>query len=181
MSYHKSVEIILVAVQIVVGGVETARAFEQLYLRHGTKFAEHADGLLGGGLKAVDGQGGINDLLHALVQGMHVVRRDGGLTLPFLLSSLLFIDIHVVAVGDGNVDDHTAGRPQVVSGLGEHEEERARIATQAAGRAYVEELHLFLLVDAEVHALHLIIHTCAHREIVHLEACLPIELLDVAT
>ena len=66
---------------------------------------------------AVDGQGGINDLLHPATDTACVL--DGHLVPD--------VEVHIVTVAHRDVDGHLALLIQVVDSLAEHEEERAGV------------------------------------------------------
>ena len=56
--------------------------------------------------------------------------------------------------------------------LGKDKEERPRVGAHSALRGERQELHILVVVEAVVHALHLVIDACSHRPVVHVEACL---------
>ena len=91
---HGAIIVVLVAVEIVVGGIEGSLTLQQLHFRHRATFCEHADGLLSGGLVAMDGQRSIDDLLHAMPQQSCVLERHGTIELQ----------VDVIAVADRHVD-----------------------------------------------------------------------------
>ena len=61
----------------------------------------------------VDGNVGVDNLLHTLAKFMHVVRGDLYLSTLFLYP----LNIHKVAIADGDVYDYAAAWPEVVGGL----------------------------------------------------------------
>ncbi len=69
---------------------------------------------------AGNGVVGVDNLLHAAAYVVHVVQLHG---VPYL-------QVHIVAVAHGNVDHHLAPWVQVVYGLAQYEEERARIVSR---------------------------------------------------
>ena len=120
---------------------------------------EHTYGLFGGGLVAVDGQRGTDDLLHPLTQVGCIVGGQGTAN----------TEVDIIAVADGDVDAHPAFRPEVVGSLCQHEEEAPGEGPYAAGTVQVEKLDGLLLVGAVVHALHLIIDVGGDGAVFHLE------------
>ena len=121
---------------------------------------EECDSLFSGGLVAMDGHGGIHNFLHTTADGSHIIEGDGAPD----------VEVHIVAVADRDVDGHLARVEEFVSHLTEHKEECAGICSAATGRGDVEKLHLFLLIDAVVHAFHLIIHVGRNWAMLHLQA-----------
>ena len=109
--------IVYVAVNLVIGGIDAPYTLQQLHLREGVEGFEHANGLFGGGLVAVDGQGGVDNFLHAATDAAGIVQGDG----------VADVEVDVVAVGHGDVDRHLAPFVEVVDSLAEHEEERAGV------------------------------------------------------
>ena len=130
---------------------------------------EEPDGLLGGGLMAMDGQSRIDDLLHLATDGPCIVEGDRPPD----------VEIHIIAIGNGDVDGHLTGIEEVMDRLAEHKEKGAGIGSGAAGRGDVEELHLLLLVNAEVHSLHLIIYVSGDGAVLHLQSRLLIDIHQI--
>ena len=146
---HGTVVVVLIAVNLVVGGVEAPDATEKFHLRQGAALGEHLDGLFGGGLIAMDGQGCGDNLLHTAAQAPDVVEGHG----------VVELQVDKVAVGDGDVNPHAAVGVEVVGSLAEHEEEGAGVGALTAGGGHVEELHLLGAEDAVVHTLNLVVDT----------------------
>ena len=121
---------------------------------------EECDSLLSSGLVAMDGHGGIHYFLHTTADGSHIIEGDGAPD----------VEVHIVAVADRDVDGHLARVEEFVGYLTEYKEKCAGICSAATGRGDVEKLHLFLLIDAVVHAFHLIIHVSRDGSVLHLQA-----------
>ena len=66
--------VVLVTVNVVVGGKEASCTLQQLHLRQRPGLLEHADGFFRRCLVTVDGYGSINDVLHLLSQSGGIVR-----------------------------------------------------------------------------------------------------------
>ena len=64
--------------------------------------------------------------------------------------------------------------------LAQHKEQRAGVGTHAAGRRDVEIFHVLLLVDLEVQAFHLVIHSSDDRRVLHLQPQQPVDFLQRA-
>ena len=101
----------------------------------------------------VDGEGGIDNLLHTLADAADIVERHG----------MADVEVDIVAVGHGDVDGHLGTLVEVVDGLAQDEEQRTRVGTQAAGRLHVEKLDGLGVIHPVVHALHLVVHLGHHR------------------
>ena len=102
----------MVTVNVIVGGEESSCTLQQLHLRQRPGLLEHADGFFRRCLVTVDGYGSINDVLHLLSQSGGIVRGYRP----------TYLQVHVIAVADGNVDNHLAWRTagfveQFVGGL----------------------------------------------------------------
>ena len=121
---------------------------------------EHLDGLLGGHLMAVNGQGGVNDLLHAQPDLAGVVERHG----------VPYVQVYVVSVAHGYVDGRLGRCIEVVHSLAQHEEQRAGVGAQSAVGGDVEKLYGLWLVQPVVHAFNLVIHSCADGAVAHSDA-----------
>ena len=79
------------------------------------------------------------------------------------------VKIHIVAVAHGDINGHLALLVQVVDGLAEHEEQRTGVGAHATRRRDVEEFHLLLFVQPEVHTLYLVVHMGIDRTMSHLK------------
>ena len=154
-----SVVIIHVVVYPIISGVDGADAAQQLHFGLVALVLEHAYGLLGGYLVAGDGHAGVDNLLHAPPDAVHVG----------LFHAAAYLQIHVVSVAHRDVDVDPALGVEVVHGLAEHEEERARIVARARPGGHVEKLHVLVVVEPIVHSLHLIIDFGADGAVVHFE------------
>ena len=118
-----------------------------------------------------------NDGHHALSQLGDVV---GGNLYPVSLF-VLTVDVHIVSVADGDINHNAALWPDVVSCLAQHKKQGTGVGTDATGRLQVQKFDGLLLVDAVVHALHLIIHFSTDGTILHGQSCLLKNLLQIAT
>ena len=130
--------------------------------------AEHLDGLLGGGLMAVHGNSLINDFLHALANLTSIFKRH----------RMTNVQVHIVAVGNRNVDSHLALLIQVVDGFAEHEEKRAGVGAESRRRSNVKKLHILAFIDAVVHAFHLVIDMGTDRPVKQRETCLVVQFFE---
>ena len=162
---HRTIIIVAIAINVVVGGIEPARALQQLDLGVGVRCRKHADSLLGSSLMPVDGQVGIDNLLHALPQVADIVGRD----IAALALVVLDGKVDVIAVGHGDVDDDGAARPQVACCLAEHEEQAASVGSHGGCIVQIEELDVLRLIHTVVHPFHPVVHACTNRSIVHFE------------
>ena len=90
--------VVLVTVNVIVGGEESSCTLQQLHLRQRPGLLEHADGFFRRCLVTVDGYGSINDVLHLLSQSGGIVRGYRP----------TYLQVHVIAIADGNVDNHLA-------------------------------------------------------------------------
>ena len=97
---------------------------------------------------SADGHAGVDNLPHAPADAVDVGRGDG----------MVELQVHVVAVRHGDVDDHLGAAVQIMDSLAEHEEKRAGVVAQARARPHVEEFHRLVPVQTIVHALHLVVH-----------------------
>ena len=148
VGHQRAIEIVHIAVEVVVRGVERAQRLQQFHLRVGTQRTEQLDGLVRRRLVAAYGQGGVNDLLHALAQVVNVLLHDGPTDLQ----------VAVIAVRHGDVDDHRAVGVKVAHGLAEHEEQGACIGTRTSRRVHTQKLDVLRMIQTEAHALHLVVH-----------------------
>ena len=74
---QRTVVVVLIAVDVVVDGVESSGTAEELHLGEFSRLSEHVDHLVGGCFVAMDGQCLVDDALHTLADEPHVVERDG--------------------------------------------------------------------------------------------------------
>ena len=116
----------------------------------------------------MNGHIGGDNLLHPLAHGIDIIR--GHRTIQ--------AQVYIVAVADGDVDDHRTVGPQVVGSLVQHEEQGARIGSHGRRVVEVEELHFLLLIHAVVHSLNFVVHTCRNGAVLHLESDLRIDFLE---
>ena len=158
-----TIVVVLVAVQVIVGGIQSAGILQQFNLRQASLFTEHLNGLFGGSLVAVNGMVFSNDGHHALSQLGDVV---GGNLYPVSLF-VLTVDVHIVSVADGNVNHDAALWPDVVSCLAQHKKQGTGVGTDATGRLQVQKFYRFLLVDTIVHTLYLIVYFCTDWTKIH--------------
>ena len=122
----------------------------------------------------MDGNGGVDDVLHLLAQGVGVVGRHGTAQM----------EVDIIAVADGDVDADFTGFPvrfveQFVGRLAKNEKQGARVCSQSGGRRDVEKFHLHLAVDAVVHAFHLVIYPCGDGSVRHFETRQPVGFFEL--
>jgi hypothetical protein len=91
------------------------------------------------------------------------------------------VEVHIVAVGDGNVDSHLTFFVKGVYSLTKYEEKTTGIGTVATGRGDVEKLYLLLLIGAKVHTFHLIINVYGDRAVLHLKTREFVDLFEGGT
>ena len=120
----------------------------------------------------MDVQFGIDELLHALTQIVHVVRGNLNLTSTLVQA----LDGNVIAVTDGDINEHLTV-PQVVGSLAKHEEQRPRVGSESAGRMQVQEFYVLALVHPVVHTFYFIVHLGCYRPILHLQLAAFVHLL----
>ena len=158
---QRPIVVVGVAIDVVVDGIHPSCTSEEFHLREFTHLLEHADDFLCVCFVAVDGNGGIDDLLHALANIAHVLERDGAWQLH----------VDVVTIGNGNVDRHVGGvETEVAHCLAEDEEQGADVGTVARRGGDVEKLHRLWTIHTIVHPLHLIIYTCTRWTVFHLQS-----------
>ena len=104
---HRAIVIVQVAVNIIIGGIETAGALQQLHLREGMQVCEHLDGILRQHLMTMDGQCGIDDGLHLSTNLAYILERHG----------VTNVEIDIIAVGDGDIDGHLGTLIEIVDGF----------------------------------------------------------------
>ena len=96
----------------------------------------------------MNGQVGIDDLLHTLAQGFGILRFHGASNLQ----------VAVVAVRHRNVYDYCTIGIEVAHGFTQDKKERPGIGTLARCRRDVEKLHVLVAIYAESESLNLIIN-----------------------
>ena len=109
---ERSIVIVHIVVDLIIGGVELSVTGEEFDFGLISLLAKHLHGLLGGHLVARDGYVGIDDFLHSAAYGINVLQSHG-------MSQL---QVHIVAVGHRNVDDHFRMGIKVVDGLAQDKE-----------------------------------------------------------
>ena len=132
---------------------------------------EEFDGFLGGRLMPMDGHRSTDDLLHAAADGPCIIERHRAPD----------VQVYIISVRHGDVDGHLTRIEQFVRSLAEHKEECSGIGSVAARRGDIQEFHLLLLIDSEVHAFHLVIHMCRDGSVPHLKSRQLIHFLEVCT
>ena len=126
--------------QRIIIGVERAGGFQQPHLVVHAALAEDAHGFGGVALRAVKGDVLGDDFLHPLLDGGDVFQRDGPAEAQVAEVALRYGMFHV----------QLSCRKQLADSLVEDETERADVGAHARGVAYVEKLHVLVVVDAEV-------------------------------
>ena len=106
-----------------------------------------------------DGQVGIDNLLHPRAQPLHILQGHG-VTYP---------QITIISVGHGDVYHHSAVGIKVVYGFAEHEKQATGIGTGAGCRILNQIFHVFIVVQAIVQPLHLVIYFGTDGAILHFQ------------
>ena len=118
----------------------------------------------------MEGQVVVNDFLHLTFE----------LFDDFGCDAILGQQSAVVAVGNGCVDAQAGSREEVAQGFVEHEEERARVGSQAGGIGDVEELDVFVHEEREVQPFHFVVDLCAGGTVREVQVKEFIDLFQVA-
>ena len=108
---------------------------------------------------AMDGDMGIDNLLHVPADAHHVF--VGHLTAD--------TEIAVVTVGNRDINGHLGFLVKVVYGLAKHKEERARIGPCSRRTVHIKKLNGFLVIDAIMQSLHLVVHFGTDGTIRHIK------------
>ena len=154
-----TVEVIDCVAQLIIICIEVVLAFQQLHLTLHATLLEHLDGLFDGALYAMDGHICIDDFLHS----------------PFDATDILVFHrtpqakLTVITSAHGAANEELSIGISIFDSLCQDEEERAGIGAHTALIRERQELHILVVVEAVVHALHLIVDASSHRPIIHVE------------
>ena len=150
---QRAVVVVHVVDHLVICGVQSAIALQQLHLRGVALLGKHPHGVFRRHLMAVYVYLGVYYLLHPLSYPRGVVV---GNVVPYR-------QVHVVAIAHRYVYHHPAARVEVVHRLAENEKERAGVATRPRAGGHVEKFHVLVAVCPEVHSLNLVVDLRAYR------------------
>ena len=114
-----------------------------------------------------NGNVSINNLLHPRPQ-------PRGIFCCHLTANL---QVAVIAVRHGNIDDNRPRREEVADGFTQYKEQSARVGAMTCGGCQVEILHLLWPIQAIVHGLFLVVHLHPYGPVFHLHSCVGIGLL----
>ena len=133
--------------------------FQQLHLALHASLLEHLDGFLDGALDAMDGHVGIDDFLHPLLDATDIL----------VLHLTLQAKLTVIASAHGAADEELGIGVSILDSLRQDEEKGAGIGAHTAFIGERQELHVLVIVEAVVHALHFIVDASRNRAVVHVE------------
>ena len=165
-----TVEVVNRIAQLIIICIEIVLAFQQLHLALHAPLLEHLDGLLYGALHPVDGHICIDNLLHTALDALHVL----------VFHRATNAQLTVITATDGTADKQLCIGIGVLHSLCQDEEERAGVSAHTAVGGKRQELHVLVIVEAVVHALHLVVHASCHRAVFHLEVCFGEDIIEVA-
>ena len=166
-----AVIIVVIALNLVIGGVEASQALHQLYLALLAALRESLYRLFRGALVPYHGYMGVDDVVHLLSDVVDIECREGAAD----------VQIAVIAVAHGDVYDHLALGKQFVDGPAQHEEQGACVCPHARGGVQIQKLHVLGVIHVIGHALHLVVHLGTNRTEVHLQLCPFIDFLQCAS
>ena len=135
------------------------------------QLGEHLNGFLGGCLMAVNGNGGIDNLLHALTDVPCILKCHG----------MSDVEINIIAIGDGNVNGYLTRCVEVVDGFTQDEEQRAGVGAQASGGGDVEEFDVLGFVHTIVHAFYFVVDAGVDRTVRKVDAGFLVNLFQGAS
>ena len=143
--HQRAVVVVHGVAQRVVVGVYLSAGLQQLHLVRESAFLEDADGLFVGGFSAAERHVQVDDFLHAALDLLELLVIDG--------HAVLLLEVAVVAAAQRVLDEEFRARQHVLRGLVEHEAEATDIDAVPGAFAGVEELHVAVLVQAELQPL----------------------------
>ena len=120
---------------------------------------EHLDCLFYRALNAMDGHIGIDYLLHATLDAKDIL----------ILDRTIHAKLTIVATTNRTADKQLCARIGVLNGLCKDEEERSCIGSHSTWGRERQELHIFIIIEAVVHALHFIVDASRYRTVIHVE------------
>ena len=162
------VEVVHRIAQAVVVGIEVALALQKPCLAFHSLGAEQVYGLLYGALHAVYLLVHGHYLLHALLYGHGILLRH----LP------AYAQFAEVTAAHRRTYYQLPSGVEVLHGFGKHQEESQRVCPHAVRGRDVLELHILGIVEAVVHALHLVVHKGAHGAMLHVQTAHFIQFLQ---
>ena len=145
--------------QLVIVCVQFVNALQQLNLAFHILFGEQFNGFFHRTLCVAYGQVFGNDFLHAKAQAADVFFAD------FPAQAQLAIETAVY----GGADEQFFVGIEVFGSLDQHKEERADVGAHSGHAVKTEELHVLVVIEAEVHALNLVVYQCGHRTVFHVQ------------
>ena len=149
--------IIHIFTYFIIGGIDGTRSPEKLHLLHIALFLEEGDSLLGRHREAAYRHLGVDNLLHAAAENVHIL----------IYYRTPQTDIHIESIGYRNIDDHIRIRINILHCLAQYKEKRPGIGTRTRRRIHIQEFYILGVINTVMHAFHLIIYPRRHRSMGH--------------